>query len=1002
MTALGLAGLAAAYDLIDTLALGGGGIHVVATDAPAELRALLEATFTPDHPAPRAPGPIEPIFANVERDYIRAPVPPPYPERRRLFLDAVDPFDPADTPAVRALNTDRERLLRADRVAVVLVTGKDPDGADEALLRLSRRVPDFWTVRTHVHDVTTPRGPDADRRLRDRLIDRLAPLCRDRADAAIRLARRDLRADWIAHRLWRDGPGQQRWLEAVAAAPDPLARFHDSLVRRPDGLLGADPLDGLHVRGADDPPTVGSRRADAPPVSAPADRRAPRRPRTIRRRPRPGRRPLADIADIADDRAPAPRSPPPPRPPHRPDRWPVPRYPVAPLDPPHQLLTDAAAAELDARGRALVYQLPEDPDPRPLDAALLTAALLRADHYRAVIHLDARAGLAAAITAALTAAGDPAPPTDLVPALRRLAGALADAPALLVITGLTALDLGFIRALLPASPLLATLIDHPRHTFAVAASAPLPPLADWTRDQLDRWPDGATTVPPLHRTTAALELRRALATAHNLILLTAADTRLPPAALTPCTPPAPRVATFTLDPDDAPRSNASTPAATSAPTRSHRPRPPHRRRPRLAPAPARPRPPPHPLARRRRGQPRRPTHRRPRRPQPPPRPPGPRPPPRAHPRSRPAPLAAGCPRRRRRPRPSSPRSPTPRSPAPPSSPKSSPATRSTAAAPATPTCSPRSPRPPPPASASPRRRRRRPRPRPPAPLLTCAARRALVEPLTVDPPRWRLAPSIRAALRAARPEAAARARLDRWLLDRVADEPAATRGARFAAVEAEQPALLEWLADEDTDPVAAVIAGAFGYALACGPLPAWIAAARRALTRDPDAPTRAALHFRLGHLHQQAGDPAAALAAAAAMTAAAAEAGDDRDAALAAGLRADVHAAQGALDEALRIRREEQLPVYERLGDVRAQAVTMGKVADILQARGELDEALRIRRARSCRSDAPRRRAVAGGDDGQGRRHPRGAGASSTRRCGSGARRRCRSSSASATCGRRR
>jgi len=52
----------------------------------------------------------------------------------------------------------------------------------------------------------------------------------------------------------------------------------------------------------------------------------------------------------------------------------------------------------------------------------------------------------------------------------------------------------------------------------------------------------------------------------------------------------------------------------------------------------------------------------------------------------------------------------------------------------------------------------------------------------------------------------------------------------------------------------------------------------------------------------------------------------------------------GRLDEALRIRREETLPVFERLGDVRSAAVTRGQIADVLQARGELDEALRIRR----------------------------------------------------------
>ena len=46
--------------------------------------------------------------------------------------------------------------------------------------------------------------------------------------------------------------------------------------------------------------------------------------------------------------------------------------------------------------------------------------------------------------------------------------------------------------------------------------------------------------------------------------------------------------------------------------------------------------------------------------------------------------------------------------------------------------------------------------------------------------------------------------------------------------------------------------------------------------------------------------------------------------------------------EALRIRTEEELPVYERLGEVGAVAVAKGKIADILLLRGEVDEALRI------------------------------------------------------------
>ena len=72
--------------------------------------------------------------------------------------------------------------------------------------------------------------------------------------------------------------------------------------------------------------------------------------------------------------------------------------------------------------------------------------------------------------------------------------------------------------------------------------------------------------------------------------------------------------------------------------------------------------------------------------------------------------------------------------------------------------------------------------------------------------------------------------------------------------------------------------------------------------------------------------------------------GDVRSCAVTMGKIADILTTHGETDEALRIRREEQLPVYERLGDVRLRAVTMGRIADILTTRGQFDEALRIRR----------------------------------------------------------
>ena len=72
--------------------------------------------------------------------------------------------------------------------------------------------------------------------------------------------------------------------------------------------------------------------------------------------------------------------------------------------------------------------------------------------------------------------------------------------------------------------------------------------------------------------------------------------------------------------------------------------------------------------------------------------------------------------------------------------------------------------------------------------------------------------------------------------------------------------------------------------------------------------------------------------------------GDVREMAVTQGKIADILFGRGELDEALRIRKEEEMPVYERLGDVREMAITQGKIADILFQRGELDGALRIRK----------------------------------------------------------
>jgi hypothetical protein len=65
-------------------------------------------------------------------------------------------------------------------------------------------------------------------------------------------------------------------------------------------------------------------------------------------------------------------------------------------------------------------------------------------------------------------------------------------------------------------------------------------------------------------------------------------------------------------------------------------------------------------------------------------------------------------------------------------------------------------------------------------------------------------------------------------------------------------------------------------------------------------------------------------------------------AALGTGQIADILQARGDLDEALRIRREEQLPVYEKLGDIRERAVTILKIALVEAGQGKPAEADRI------------------------------------------------------------
>jgi tetratricopeptide (TPR) repeat protein len=68
--------------------------------------------------------------------------------------------------------------------------------------------------------------------------------------------------------------------------------------------------------------------------------------------------------------------------------------------------------------------------------------------------------------------------------------------------------------------------------------------------------------------------------------------------------------------------------------------------------------------------------------------------------------------------------------------------------------------------------------------------------------------------------------------------------------------------------------------------------------------------------------------------------------AAAMGTTADIAYRRGDYDEALRIHREIQLPVYERLGGTRSAAAAWSQIADIAYQRGDYDEAAELHRNR--------------------------------------------------------
>jgi tetratricopeptide (TPR) repeat protein len=206
---------------------------------------------------------------------------------------------------------------------------------------------------------------------------------------------------------------------------------------------------------------------------------------------------------------------------------------------------------------------------------------------------------------------------------------------------------------------------------------------------------------------------------------------------------------------------------------------------------------------------------------------------------------------------------------------------------------------------------------------------------------FQLHPLLAELVRSRADKDAAVARMTEWFVARL-PEGGVDQGQRWRDVQNEMAGLTEWLAEIPSADRARVVQAGSRYAIRNGPFHAWLRLCEEALAGENSATSRSNFLWTLGHVALRGGLLDRALDAAEETRKLDRARGADREAALAAGLIADILRTRGQLDEALKMFNEEVLPALKQLGELRESAVTMGKMAEIWQARGQLDEALKI------------------------------------------------------------